>query len=285
MIYALSVCILFYCLLCFFIAYRQSNFILVPGHSNSLAATPLDADLSYEDVVLESPDSQISVHGWYVKTEKQNAPVFLFFHGNKSNIADSLEYAMSFYSLGCDTLLIDYRGYGFSRKESFTPCEQSVYEDALIALNYLVKQRNIESNRIILYGHSLGSGVAIEIAKRFPDIAALIVEGAFTSILDMSSLKRRFKIFPIKWLLRDKFDNLAKISSLKVPILLLHGSEDTTVPLWMHNALYCAALGEKKRVIFEGASHNNIVWYSASLYLGVIKEFIKRYVAVSSRES
>lgn len=278
--YILSGFILFYCLLCVFIAQRQSHFILVPGRDASLMVNPLDAGLSYEDISLELPGSQLPISGWYVKSDQQNAPVFLFFHGNKSSIADSLEYAMCFSSLGCDTLLIEYRGYGLSRSKSFIPCERSVYEDASAALEYLIQERDIEPSRIILYGHSLGAGVAIETAKCFSDISAVIVEGAFTSILDMSVLKRRFMFFPIKWILKEKFDNLAKIPFLKVPILFLHGSEDTTVPLWMHTALYREASGEKARLVFEGASHTNLVWYSERLYREGVRDFIHKYVSV-----
>ena len=281
MMYILFGFILLYCLLCIFIAQKQSHFILVPGRNVGLTTNPSDIGLSYEDVSLDLPDSQVPISGWYVKAARQNTLVFLFFHGNKCSIADSLEYAMCFNSLGCDTLLIDYRGYGFSKSQSFIPCETSVYEDASAALEYLINERGIEPSRIVLYGHSLGSGIAIETAKRFPDIAALIVEGAFTSILDMSALKRRFMLFPVKWLLKEKFDNLGKVPFLKVPILLLHASEDNTVPLWMHNALYSEVYGEKDRIVFEGASHTNLVWYLESLYLEGIRDFISKYVSVS----
>ena len=284
MMYILSGFILFYCLLCLFIAQKQSHFILVPGCAIGLTTNPLDVGLSYEDVSLELSDSQVPISGWYIKAERQNAPIFLFFHGNRCSIADSLEYAMCFNSLGCDTFLIDYRGYGLSRDKSFVPCERSVYEDASTALEYLIKERGIEPSRIILYGHSLGASIAIETAKRSPDIAALIVEGAFTSILDMSALKRRFMLFPVKWLLKEKFDNLAKVPFLQVPILFLHAAKDSTVPLWMHNTLYREVSGEKARLVFEGASHTNLAWYSESLYIEGIRDFILKYVSVSPME-
>lgn len=257
----------------------------MPGRAIGLTANPLDVGLSYEDVFLELPDSQFPISGWYVKAERQNAPVFLFFHGNKCSIADSLEYATSFSSLGCGAFFIDYRGYGLSRNKLFIPCERSVYEDASVALEYLVKERGIEPSQIILYGHSLGSAIAIETANRFPDISALIIEGAFTSILGMSGLKRRFKLFPIKWLLKEKFDNLGKVPFLKVPILFLHASEDRTVPLWMSEALYEEASGEKERIVFEGASHANLIWHSERIYLEEIRQFILKYVSAFSMRS
>jgi pimeloyl-ACP methyl ester carboxylesterase len=121
------------------------------------------------------------IHGWWVPASATSeAPVWLFLHGNGSNVGDEVKRAFWFHQLGFSSLLIDYRGYG--RSPGNFPTESSVYEDVEAAWNYLTQLRQIPPEKIFVYGHSLGGAIAIELALQHPEIAGLAVEGTFTAM-------------------------------------------------------------------------------------------------------
>ncbi len=239
-----------------------------------MAATPSVYRLVYEDLSLKASDGT-KIHAWFVPSRPskiQNPKskmglTLLFCHGNAGNISHRLDKLRLFHDLGLNVLLFDYRGYG---KSEGKPTEQGTYQDAEAAYRYLVETQKIPQGKIIFYGESLGSAVALEMAVRHPS-AALILESAFTSTLAMGKLV--YPWLPVRWLVRYRYDNLAKIPRLKAPLLILHSPQDEIVPFWMAQALFAAAPGPKKLFELTGG-HNDGFEVTGKAYVDAIRKFV-----------
>ncbi len=201
--------------------------------------------------------------------------VVLYLHGNGLNVGANVEHANRFHRLGLSVFLIDYRGYGKSQGEF--PTESQVYEDAQLAWGYLVKQRGLNPKQIYIYGHSLGGAIAIDLAVRHPEAAGLIVEGSFTSARAMVDFQSGvYRMFPIDLLLTQKFDSLAKVDRLQMPLLFIHGTADTVVPVEMSKKLFDAAPEPKELYIVPNAGHNNLAELAGAEYLQRISQFVQQ---------
>ena len=246
-----------YCSVCIFLFFYQPRLIFFP--SPDLEKTPADLNIPYQEVWLpvEVATSQPQfIHGWWMEANKQSDRALLYLHGNAENIAANINHANFFRELGFSVLLIDYRGYG--RSQGKFPNELQVYQDAAVAWNYLHDERKIPSDRIFIYGHSLGGAIAIDLAVKQPDAGGLIVDSSFTSIREMIALRNIFSIFPVDLILTQRFESIEKLPNLKMPVLFIHGSDDLTVPAFMSQNLYAVAPEPKKIVIIPGADHNNL---------------------------
>ena len=201
--------------------------------------------------------------------------VVLYLHGNGLNVGANVEHANRFHRLGLSVFLIDYRGYGKSQGEF--PTESQVYKDAQLAWDYLVKQRGINPKQIYIYGHSLGGAVAIDLAVRHPEAAGLIVEGSFTSARAMVDFQSGvYRMFPIDLLLTQRFDSLAKVDRLQMPVLFIHGTADTVVPIEMSKKLFDASPEPKQLYIVPDAGHNNLAEFAGAEYLQRISQFVQQ---------
>ena len=275
--------VLLYGSLCLGLWKWQTRLLFFPDEQ--LKAQPEAVGLVHKDIWLpvgKAPHNGI-VHGWWIpgslKTSNASIPVILYLHGNGSNIGDLTETAQQFHTLGWHCLLIDYRGYGLSQG-SF-PTEDTVYEDAEAAWTYLVKDMGFKPQQIVVYGHSLGGAIAIELATRQPQMAGLIVEGSFTSMLEMAKRKGRYNLFPVNWILTQRFESLEKVRSLVPPLLLLHGTADDTVPYSMSQSLHQAAQSSPQHpasnlVLIPEAGHNNLSTVGGDYYTETLTDFITR---------
>jgi len=198
--------------------------------------------------------------------------VVLYLHGNASNVSANVEHAGRFHSLGFSVLLMDYRGYGQS--EGGFPSEQRVYQDADIAWNYLVQQRGIKPEQIVIYGHSLGGAIAIELATHHADAAGLIVESSFTSIPAMAARRSLFRIFPLDLVVTQRFASIAKLHALAMPLLFIHGTADQDIPYTMSEQLFAAAPEPKRLWLVPGGEHNNNAKTAGEAYFQTIREFL-----------
>ncbi len=169
-----------YILLTGLLLFAQSHLIYFPDYGRHIALTPCDAGLDYEFVEISTVDGE-TLHGWFVPAPEATATV-LFFHGNAGNISHRMEYLSMFNSLGYNTFIFDYRGYGDS---SGTPSEPGTYRDAEAAWDYLIKERNISPGRIILFGESLGGAIAAWLAAREKP-GLLVLASVFTSVPDVA---------------------------------------------------------------------------------------------------
>ncbi len=251
--------------------------------SPTLEHTPGLYNLSYQDVWLPvtAKSGRIErMHGWWIPAEQPTAPVLLYFHHNAINIGANVSQAHKFQQLGYAVLLIDYRGFG--RSEGSFPTEPQLYEDAQAAWVYLTRDRQVPAKQIVIYGHSVGGAVAIDLATKHPEAAALIVQSSFTSLRDMTKRFGLFWVLPIDLILRQHFDSLQKIKSLRMPLLVIHGTADPQIPVAMGQTLYQAAPEPKQILIIPQAGHDNNM--STQSYQ-VVRQFVEtlRGTATSQR--
>nr|CUM61490.1 conserved protein of unknown function [Planktothrix agardhii] len=259
---------------CLFMFLRQTRFIFFP--SRLISMTPDDVGLSYQDIELQisTPSGKIeTVHCWWIPSETNpNQKVIIDLHGNRNTIEGNIGYAEQFHEMGLSVLLVEYRGYG--RSTNRFPSEKTVYQDVEAAWNYLVNERQINPHNIYVFGHSLGGAIAINLALKHTEIAGLIIESSFTNIREMIDYKKKYWMFPINLILTQKFDSLAKISALKMPILLTHGTEDELIPKTMSEDLFNAAIEPKQLLIVAGAGHNNVRQVGGKQYWETVQQFL-----------
>ncbi|NER05673.1 MAG: alpha/beta fold hydrolase [Okeania sp. SIO3C4] len=269
-----------YVAVCIFLVLLQQRFIFFP--SSVIKITPKDVNLSYEDVwlsVSKKKGKLEQIHGWWIPANSDTSNfqgVLLYLHGNGINIGPNLEQAYRFQKLGFDVLLIDYRGYGLSTGNF--PSEAQMYQDVEIVWDYLVNQREINPQNILVYGHSLGGAIAIELATRHPKMAGLIIQSSFTSMQSMVLYRGgMYRIFPIKLMLRQIFDSITKLRKLDIPIMLIHGREDGSVPAYMTEQLFAVTPAKIKDLyIVPGADHNNVAAIAGDEYLERLNKFVDR---------
>lgn len=259
--------------ICAYLWQWQSRLIFFP--SAQFSATPADLNLSYEEVWLPIANSTGDrLHGWWIPATGQARGTLLYLHGNGANIGANVWHAQRFQQMGFSVLLIDYRGYGQS--SGGFPTEAQVYEDAETAWRYLTEVRRVPPPEIFVYGHSLGGAVAIDLALRHPDMAGLIVQGTFTAIRDMIDGSSYLRLFPVDRLLHQRFESIDKVPLLRVPILLIHGAADRTVPAQMSERLYAAAPDPKQLWLVPDAGHNNVADLAGEEYFRVVKQFVEQ---------
>ena len=243
--------------------YEQQS-MYYPTHD--IVRTPADAGLPFEDVSLATVDGE-TLHGWWVPSGLPDARVVLFFHGNGGNVSHRLEKLAVFRALGADTLIMDYRGYG---RSSGTPSEQGMYRDARAAYQWLLTTRRASPDRIVVYGESLGSAVAVHLASEV-QTGGVVVESGFTSVPDIA--QKRLPVFPVRWVLKHKFDTLAKVPQINAPLLILHSREDELFEMSHPERLLAAAQPPKRLVELQGG-HNDAFLVSADTYRHALATFL-----------
>ena len=215
--------------------------------------------LNEEEVWIPVGGSGERLQGWWLDAPGA-AFTLVYFHGARVNLTGSVYRLRGFRDAGFNVLAIDYRGYG--RSAARLPSEESVYEDAEAAWKWL-DSRVPDRARRILYGHSLGGPIAAEIALRGGGAAALILESAFTSLPEMTVLGG---------LLSQRMDVLDKLRRLYLPVLIVHGADDTVVPPEMAHRLYDAARGPKRLVMVEGAAHSWVLRRAGGTVFEALRE-------------
>lgn len=171
--------------------------------------------------------------------------VVLFFHGNAEDLGHLDQLAQIFNDKGYSFMSFDYRGYGLSTGK---PGEQSNYQDAQFFFDY-VKSKGFNNENIIIWGRSIGGGVATYLAEAH-EVRLLVIESSFTSAFKVLT---KITLFPF-----DRFNNLERMKNIKVPLLLLHGNDDEIIPAAHGLQLFDAHKGPKEKVVFKGAGHNNL---------------------------
>lgn len=201
-----------------------------------------------EEVVIPTPDGA-RVIGWWARA-RQGQPTVLYFHGNAGSLAMRADSIHRFQRLGRGILMMSYRGYSGS---TGSPSEAANHADALAAYQVLV-DAGVGPTDIILYGESLGTGIAVRLASRKP-VAGLILEAPFTSIVEVGA--KAYPFLPVRLLMQDRYESLELIRAIEVPLLVLHGARDRIIPVEMGTAMHTAAPGPKEIAIFAMAGHND----------------------------
>ncbi len=236
----------------------------MPGRA--LTASPGDIGLAYENVSLTTSDDE-RIHGWYVPAARARG-VVLFFHGNAGNISHRLDSIAIFHQLGLDTLIIDYRGYGESSGQT---SEQGTYLDAQAAWDYLVVERGISPDRIIVFGRSLGGAVGAWLGSQHTP-AAVIIESSFSSGADMAH--RLYPFLPTRLLTRLRYPVAEYASRLECPVLVVHSRDDEIIPFAMGEAIY-AAVKQRKALLELRGDHNGGFYISRQAYIPGLNTFIE----------
>ena len=248
----------------------ENSLIFYP--TSGIDGTPKELGLSYEDVYFTTEDG-VKLNGWFIPSSAGEFTL-LWFHGNAGNISHRLQNIRLLHEkVKTQIFIIDYRGYGRSEGRV---SEQGTYKDAEAAFHYLRTQKNIASNRIVLFGRSLGAAMAAHLAVR-EDALALILETPFSSIREMAKVV--FPFLPIGPFLRTKYDVLGKVKQARQPVLVLHGDQDDIVPFALGKKVFEAAPEPKEFYTIRGADHNNTFVVGGDPYFAVLKSFIDRAAA------
>ncbi len=257
---------------------RELVFRIEPGTASWYRGLPDGV----EELELSTPafgDSQ-NIHAWWWPADEPNAPAILYLHGSRWNLTGHLFRLEQVRSLGFSVLAIDYRGFGQSLGE--LPSEATVYEDARIAWDRL-KVLQPDARKRLIYGHSLGGAVAVDLAAELgreaerrgeaPQARALIVESTFTSLADIAT-EVADTSWPVRWLVSQKFDSIDKIDQVGMPLLLVHGTADQYVPARFSEELFAAAQQPKQLLLIEGGNHNNAMRVGRRAYAEAIRELL-----------
>jgi fermentation-respiration switch protein FrsA (DUF1100 family) len=207
-----------------------------------------------------------TIHGLYWPAPA-GRPTVLFFHGNAGHVFDWALVREDLAGLEAGLLLVDYRGYG---KSTGRPSESGLAEDAEGSLRWL-GERGVPEERVVLFGKSLGGGVAVELARRHA-VCGLVLESTFTSIPAVA--EHLFPVFPVGDLFPDRFESAAKLPEVHCPLLVVHGSDDALIPLSEGQALFQAAPEPKTLWVVPGADHNDVSWVAREAYGQRLREWL-----------
>ena len=246
----------------------QRDFMYFPDQSRPNPAQSIAPEMK---VVSYKTFDGIDISSWYYPPRDNTFPVVVHFHGNAGNIGDRVNRARMLIDNGYGVLLAEYRGYGGN---DGTPDEPGLMFDGKAALDFLAGE-GVSSERIVIYGESLGSGVAVplgmDLAFDGRQVRAMVLEAPFSSAVDVGRV--HYRIFPVGLLLKDRFELTSRISAIRAPLLIIHGENDAVVPMKLGQKLFAAALEPKESAWIVGAGHNNLYEFGAG---EVVMEFLNR---------
>lgn len=250
--FILSLALVYLFILAFMYVF-QRHFTFNPSGANPFKTSYKN----FETLNYQTPMG-LNLRGLYAPAQ-QGKPTIVYFQGNAGNIADRLYKTEPFLARGYGFALIGYRGYSGNPGQ---PSEANFYEDARHAIAKL-HEKGVAEKDMILYGESIGSGVATQMATEMPHAKALILEAPFTSATAIA--KYCYWYLPVEYLLHDKFENDRKIASIQMPILIMHGTKDKTVPYEYGRTLFSKATAPvKKFATLEGAGHADVYNFGAA---------------------
>ena len=193
----------------------------------------------------------IDLLAWYSKP-RQNQPLLVYFHGNSFDIGERAYRIKKYINKGWGVLLLAWRGYSGNLGK---PTEKNLYIDGESTIKWIIDKLNFDYGNLIIYGESLGCAVAVELGTRYK-FKSIILEAPFTSIPDIA--RKRYRIYPVKYFVLDKFDNYSKIDKILSPVLIISGKKDEVVPHSHSNKLFLKANNPKKNLFIDEAMHNNL---------------------------
>lgn len=227
----------------------QRDLMYRPDSIRRVAPSYYDMLVGVKEVELKTPDG-LRVYAWY-SAPPAGRPTVAVFHGNGGSLRSQRYRLKYFKDANMGVLVLGYRGYAGSEG---TPTEEGLYTDARAALDWLNAQ-GIADDRVVLYGESLGTGVATKMATE-REFAAVILESPYTSTMDVAA--SRFPFVPVSWLMRDRFDSLSRIGQVHEPLLVMHGEADEVIPQAYGRRLFDAANEPKEGFWPKRAGHNSI---------------------------
>jgi uncharacterized protein len=201
-----------------------------------------------EERIIETPDGERLV-SWFAPASP-GRPTILYFHGNAGNLANRSERVRKFLARGWGVLFMSYRGYSGS---SGSPSERANVADAKRAYE-LLRREGVAPEDIIVYGESLGSGIAVQVAAD-KEVAGLVLDAPYTSIVDVAA--ESYPYLPVRPFIFDRYETMRFLPRVTAPLLVMHGEEDRVIPVAMGKAVYAAANAPKEIVTFPHAGHSD----------------------------
>jgi len=259
---AVSSVVLAYFIIILFVYFYQRNLLYHPSENNYLNDK---ITFNYEEIFIET-DKKIKLKSWFIKKDLNKFKTILIFHGNAGNLFNRVYKLNELNKLDVNILLISWRGFSGNKGK---PTEKNLYHDAEEAVKWLNNQGAISKN-IILYGESLGTGVATELGTSNA-FGGIILESPFTSIANAAKIY--YPYLPVNIILKDRYDSIGKIKNITTPILIMHGKKDNIVPQKMGLELYEKANQPKFSYFPENDDH--MMEYNDNL-LNSIKLFINK---------
>ncbi len=202
------------------------------------------------EVELKTSDGLIQTH-WYIPALDEEAPTVVVFHGNAGQLADRVPKFSFFADAGYGVFFVGYRGYSGN---DGSPKQEDMLDDAANILNWLEAQ-GVTPEKTVLYGESLGSGLAVQTAAGRP-VAAVVLEAPFTSVADVA--QAHYWYLPARWLILDKWNSLAKADQVKAPVLVMHGEQDAVTNVRFGKRLLEAIKAPKEGIFVPEAGHNDL---------------------------
>ena len=224
------------------------------------------ARLGVHEIAVPTADG-LSLLAWYLPPRGER-PVVVYFHGNGGHIGYRADRVERFAREGYGALMLEYRGYGGNPGE---PSEAGLFEDAAAALRFVATQ-GVPGRRTVLYGESLGTGIAVQAATTH-EVGAVVLESPYTSVA--AAAQFHYPFIPVSWMVSDRYDSLSRIEQVEAPILMLHGARDGVIPLSLGEALFAAAAEPKEQWIAPQAGHADLGYFGA---LDIAVAFIERHV-------
>jgi len=257
---SLSLGLITYLIVLTYIYLFQRNLLYHPS-DNSYQGDEINFD--YKEIFIQNKEG-IKLKAWLHEKDLVNKKTIIFFHGNAGNLRNRNYKLNELSKFDVNFLIVAYRGFSGNQGK---PSERGLYEDARSTLDWL-KIKGVKEKNLILYGESLGTAVAIEIAQN-KYLAGIILESPFTSMVELA--QKYYPVLPVKYLLKDKYETIKKLPNINSPLLVLHGKLDNIVPFSMGKKLFEKANEPKFKYFVDNDDH--MVRYDQKL-LNEIKKFI-----------
>lgn len=245
----------------------QRRFIYFPA-----GGVPAPSEIGLTDVepvTFETIDG-LSLRGWFFAASGPSPPVtVLVFNGNAGNRSHRRPLAAALQRHGFQVLLVDYRGYGGNPG---APSKNGLAADGRAARAYLAGRSDVDLSRLVYFGESLGTAVAVDLAVEHPP-AALVLRSPFTSMADLG--RYHYPFLPVRLLLRDRFSAIDQIRRIQVPLLVIAGAHDGIVPIDNSRGLYEAAMVPKTLLVLPDADHNDYELLAGDEMIQAIVRFLQ----------
>ncbi|WP_053006190.1 alpha/beta hydrolase [Kiloniella spongiae] len=246
--------------------YLLQTKLVYPG-SETRAKPELYGGAGIQEITLTTSDG-IELTHWYQAAKNPSYPVIVAFHGNAGHTGDRLEKLSYLTELGYGLFQVEYRGYA---GHAGIPSEQAFKSDGLDAMNWL-KDQGYTDEQLIMYGESLGTGMAVWLASKH-NVKAVILEAPYSSIADVAQSKYWF--LPARFLLKDKWKSHEAIKDVKAPVFIFHGEKDGVIPVQFSRKLLKAIPGQKQAAFFEKGFHMDLYEHGAEKD---VTAFLNKYV-------
>jgi len=253
-----------YCCLLFLLFMAQRTLLYHPSR-----ATPMPASYGVPELsVVEVPTADgLKLHAWWRPPIGPDKATIVYLHGNAGHLGDRASKVRSFIDNGYGILLVSYR---YNAGAGGQPSEEGLYLDGRAAYDFALKQ-GIIANRIVMYGESLGSGIATKVASENP-VAAVVLEAPYSSIPDVA--QTHYWYVPARWLLLDRFPSIERINRVAAPLLIVHGEADGVIPSRFGRMLFEAAAQPKEAYFVPGGGHANLYDFGIGR---VVLDFLRRH--------